>query len=177
MDKKYVKDMLNNLIVLDGQTTGAYYEMGRILHSFREGKLHEVLKFDNFSQLVEEQLSYSPATAIRYSNLYMQFKRLHYTKSEALNLLIKYGMTHMLDVMPSMENKIGDRAIKVRIDNLDQNQINFTLTGAELSECNRALARMGASRSDTGRWMNSSQALMDMVRQVNKSPTVMKAVA
>jgi hypothetical protein len=175
-DKKYVASLLDKLIELDVTTVGAYYEMGRILHSFKQGDLHADIGYESFGHMVEEELSYSTATAHSYSALYRHFQRLHYNKAEALDLLRKFGKTHLSEVLPSLNSKIGARAIKARIDNLGHNQINFTLDNEELAEAQRALLKMGAMKSDNGRYLNSSEAFMDMVREVNKKP-VLKSVA
>lgn len=174
-DKKYVGEMLDKLVELDVTTVGAYYEMGQILHSFKQGNLHEVLGYESFSHLVEEELSYSPATAHSYSSLYRNFQRLHYKKPEALKLLRKYGKTHLSEVLPNLNGKPSDRAIKKCIDALGHHQINFTLNDAELAEAQRALAKRGATVTETGRYMNSTEAFMDMVREVNRRPAIKSA--
>lgn len=171
----YAEKLLDKLRELDYQTVGAYYEMGNIIASIRHGKLYDVLGYESLTHLVDEELSFSPATAGNYGAMCNHFKRLHYNKSESIELLKQFGLTHMCQVLPSITDKIGSRAIKNRIDSLDQNQINFTLNDAELIECHRALTKMGAMVTDTGRYKNSSAALMDMVREVNKRP-VLKAV-
>lgn len=175
-DKKYVANLLDKLVELDVTTVGAYYEMGRILHSFKQGNLHDIIGYESFAHMIDEELSYSPATAHSYSSLYRHFQRLHYNKAEALDLLRKFGKTHLAEVLPALSAKIGSRAIKTRIDNLGHNQINFTLDNDELSQAQQALTKMGAMKSDNGRYLNSSEAFMDMVREVNKKPAL-KAVA
>lgn len=169
--KLEAQHLLDQLIELDMQTTHAYYEMGRILHALYESRMHEVLGYTSFTHLVEEELSYSQSTAQRYRHIYSQFKRLHYTKTEALKLMQTFGMTHMADVLPGIRNKISPRAIKQHIYELDFHQINFQLTTEELAASQRALIKMGAVVTDQGRFLNSSQAYMVMVREINrKSP-------
>jgi hypothetical protein len=74
----------------------------------------------------------------------------------------------MCDVLPKMNDKIGVRAIKKRIDAIDEHQINFTLSNAQLEQAHTALKQMGAQQADTGRWLNSSEAFMQMVELINK---------
>ena len=165
--KAYANTLLDKLIVLDDQTTGAYYEMGQILSAIQQNRLFDVLGYDSMTHLVEEELSFTPSTAFRYGALFRNFRRLHYNKAESLKLLKKFGMTHLSDVLLSMKDKLGERAIRTRIKNLDQNQINFTVTDNQLSQCHQALTKMGAVRAEGGRYLNSSQAFMDMVKEVN----------
>ena len=167
--------LLDRLIELDYQTVEAYYDMGSIISSMQHGKIFDLLQYDSMTHLVEEELTFTPSTAFKYSNMYRHFRRLHYLKPEAVELLKKFGITHMCDVLPNMNDKIGSRAIKTRIDGLNQNQINFTLTDKELRECHEALTKMGAERSDSGRYANSSEAFMIMVHEVNRVPKL-KAV-
>lgn len=172
----YAKTMLDKLIELDHKTTAAQYEMGRILSAIQKSQLYDVLGYDSMGHLVEEELSFTPSTAWRYARMYENFRRLHYNKAESLALLKKCGFTHMADILPNVKDKIGERAIKRRIADLDQHQINFTVTDYELEQCHQALNKMGAMRTDTGRYLNSSQVFMDMIKEVNKRP-VLKSVA
>lgn len=174
--KAYVNTLLDKLIVLDDQTTGAYYEMGQILAAISHNNLFDLLGYSSMAHLVEEELSFTSTTGHRYANMFRHFRRLHYNKAESLSLLKKCGFTHLCDVLPGITSKIGERAIAARIKNLNINQINFTVTDDELAKCHQALAKMGAMRSDRGRFINSSQAFMDMVAEVNRRPAL-KAVA
>lgn len=174
--RKQATAMLDRLVELDFQTVEAYYDMGSLISSMQHGNLYEALEYESMGELIENELTYTPSTGFKYATMFRNFRRLHYLKSEAINLLKKFGLTHMCAVLPKMNDKIGERAIKKRIDQLDQNQINFTLNNRELEQCHQALASMGAVRSGDGRFHNSSCAFMDMVREVNKRPPL-KSVA
>ena len=165
--RKQAQAMLDRLIELDYQTVEAYYDMGSLISSMQHGKLHDVLNYNSMHELIEEELTFSPATGSKYAGMYRSFRRLHYLKPEALKLLKKFGLTHMCDVLPGIKDKIGSRAIKNRIDAIDQHQINFTLTGKQLDKCHKALEVLGAEMSDAGRYKNSSEAFMLMVNQVD----------
>jgi hypothetical protein len=175
-NRDYAEKLLDRLVELDYQTVEAYYDMGSIISSMRHGKLYETLGYDSMAHLVEEELTFGPSTASRYASMFRHFKRLHYSKPEAIELLKKFGLTHMADVLPKMSDKIGQRAIKNRIDALDQHQINFTLTRAELEKTNRALLKNGAVMGELGRWKNSSEAFMEMVNQHSNGRPKLKAV-
>ena len=166
-DRKYAEKLLDRLIELDYQTVEAYYDMGSIISSMQHGKLYEILEYNSMTELVEEELTYTPSTAFKYGQMYRHFRRLKYLKHEAVDLLKKFGLTHMCDVLPKMNDKIGQRAIKKRIDAIDDHQINFTLTSAELDKAHAALKKMGAMKADGGRWLNSSEAFMHMVNNIN----------
>lgn len=180
-DKSHAGRLLDRLKELDYQTVEAYYDMGSIISSMQHGKLWELLDYTSMTHLVEEELTYTPSTAFKYGSMYRHFRRLKYLKHEAVNLLKQFGLTHMSEVLPKMNDKIGVRAIKNRIDALDENQINFTLTDAELDKAHAALKKMGAMQSDHGRWLNSSEAFMHMVNNINtmnieKEATKLRAV-
>ena len=166
-DRKYAEKLLDRLIELDYQTVEAYYDMGSIISSMQHGKLYEILEYNSMTELVEEELTYTPSTAFKYGQMYRHFRRLKYLKHEAVDLLKKFGLTHMCDVLPKMNDKIGQRAIKKRIDAIDDHQINFPLTSAELDKAHAALKKMGAMKADGGRWLNSSEAFMHMVNNIN----------
>jgi hypothetical protein len=175
-NKTQAKAMLDRLIELDYQTVEAYYDMGSLISSMQHGNIYDMLAYDSMTHLIEEELTFTASTAFKYANMYRHFRRLHYLKHEAVELLKKFGLTHMAEVLPKFNDKLGARAIKTRIDSLDQNQINFTLTNSQLDECHKALGKMGAMKSEGGRFINSSEAFMDMVKAVNKKPHL-KSVA
>lgn len=167
--KKQAATMLDRLVELDFQTVEAYYDMGSIISSMQHGKLYEILEYTSMGHLIEEELTYTPSTGSKYASMYRHFRRLHYIKPEAIKLLKQFGLTHMCDILPNMTDKIGQRAIKNRIAGIDQHQINFTLTTVELDDCHKALEALGATKSELGRYKNSSEAFMGMVNQVNYS--------
>jgi hypothetical protein len=167
--RKQAEAMLDRLIELDYQTVEAYYDMGSIISSMQHGRIWEILEYNSMSHLVEEELTYTPTTAFKYATMYRHFRRLHYLKHEAVDLLKRFGLTHMCDVLPKMKDKIGVRAIKKRIDAIDELQLNFTLHGNEVDELRQALRTMGARPSENGRWADSSIALLRMAREINKN--------
>ena len=166
--EQFARKMLDRLIELDYSTVEAYYEMGSIISSMLHGKLFEIIGYGSMSELIEEELSFTANTGLKYGQMYRHFRRLKYSKQEAVGLLQKFGLTHMVDVLPRMTDKIGDRAIRERIKRLDQHQVNFTLSGAELKKAEAALEKMGAQKSDLGRWLHSSDAFMRMVEKTIK---------
>lgn len=163
--EEFARRLLDRLIELDYQTVEAYYEMGSIISSLMHGRLYDVLGYPSMGYLIEEELTFTPSTGMKYGQMYQHFRRLKYTKAEAISLLKKFGLTHMVKVLPKMDQKIGERAVKARIEKLDDYQINFTLNGEQLKQANAALEKMGAKRQ-THRWMNSSEAFMAMVEKV-----------
>lgn len=167
ISRKQAEKMLDRLIELDAQTMEAYYDMGSLISSMQHGQMHKILEYSSMTQLIEEELTYTPSTAFKYASMYRHFRRLHYLKHEAVSLLKEFGLTHMCDILPAMKDKLGVRAIRQRVAAIDEYQINFTLNSAELDACHRALTRMGAVQSDGGRYENSSAAFMAMVNQVN----------
>jgi len=162
-DKGYAKKLLERLVELDYQTVEAYYDMGSIISSMQHGRLFELLDYNSMGELIENELTYTPSTGGKYAQMFRHFRRLHYLKHEAVALLKKFGLTHMCEVLPNISDKIGSRAIKNRINAIDQHQINFTLNGKQLDDCHTALAKLGAEQSDAGRYKNSSEAFMAMV--------------
>ena len=166
-DKKYVSELLDKLIALDKAHLCTQYDLGQLLSVFRDDKLYEIVGYDNFAEMVEEELSFSSSTASTYASMYCDFKRLKYTKTEAVKLLVEYGYTNVRKVIRDLGVKIGVRAMRNRIDDLDEHQINFTLTTAELEESHKALKTMGAVQTDHGRYINSSTAFMEMIRVIN----------
>jgi len=178
-NEAYAEKLLERLIELDFQTVEAYYDMGSIISSMQHGRLYELLDYNSMGELIESNLTYTPSTGGKYASMFRHFRRLHYLKHEAVDLLKKFGLTHMCEVLPNMNDKIGQRAIKNRIDAIDQHQINFTLNNAQLEKCHEALEKLGAEKSDLGRYKNSSEAFMAMVERVlanGNAPARLRAV-
>lgn len=158
--------LLDSLIALDAEVHGAYYEMGQILSAIEHGGLWDVLEYDSLTHLVEEELSISPSQARRYMNTFRHFKRLGYNKSEALDLMSEFSFTNMSNYLPTAKDKVGKRAIKNAIARMieEHKQINFQLAGDDLRLLVEVLQSFGAEYTDTGRLMNSSDALMSLAR-------------
>ena len=165
--EKYAYTLLDNLIELDQQTTAAYYEMGRILTALKRDKLYNLIGYDSLGELVEEELSFHKSTAASYIRVYENCQRLKYTKNEAVDILNKFGLRHLNQVLPKVKQKIGTRALKARIDGLDEKQFTFWMHGNEYNEVEQALLKAGGMKDDTGRWINSSEALSNMARILN----------
>ena len=165
---QYANKLLDKLITLDHSTVEAYYDMGSIISSIQHGALFKEVGYSSMTELVESELTYTPSTAFKYGGMYRHFRRLKYTKVEAVDLLQEFGLTHMCDILPKMNDKVGIRAIRNRIDALDDHQINFTLNSKELEKAHKALKQLGAMQSDNGRWLNSSEAFMEMVEHILK---------
>lgn len=174
-DRNYVNKLLDRLIELDYQTVEAYYDMGSIISSIQHGGLYKVIGYNSMVELIEAELTYTPSTGFKYAKMYRHFRRLHYLKHEAIDLLKKFGLTHMCTILPNINGKISQRAIKKRIDEIDEHQINFSLTSEELEKAHKALKNHGAVMSDEGRWINSSEAFMEMVEQHTNGKSKLKA--
>ena len=163
----YAGKLLDQLRDLDATVHGAYYDMGRILSAILHGHLYDGLGYDSMGHLIEEELSFSPSQGFKYLHTYRHFKRLGYTKTEALELISDFSFTHMARVLPSLTDKVGKRAIKNAITKMlnENRQINFALSKPELTLLIEALRAFGAEPKD-GRLMHSSFALMRMVESV-----------
>lgn len=78
----------------------------------------------------------------------------------------EFGFTHMADYLPSARQKVGVRAVKRRIEELNEahRQINFTLSADEYAEVESVMQEAGVELSDAGYWINSSAAFMAIIR-------------
>jgi len=175
VSKDYATKTLDALIALDKQTTAAYYDMGRLLVAIKDTKSWTLLGYDHFQELIEEELSFSPATGNNYMRAYRQFNRLNYSREGALNMLDQFGLAHMVQVLPKLSSKIGVRAMQNRVAELQDNQMTFWMNDKDKNELSRALRSMGAEFNPaTERWSGSSEALLAMAREINAKPKVKK---
>jgi hypothetical protein len=161
----YARKLLDQLRELDATIHGAYYDMGRILSAILYSQLYEVLGYASMGEMVDEELSVSRSQAFRYLHTYRHFRRLGYGKTEALDFINEFTFSLISKVLPSINDKIGKRAMRNRIDEfVSQNkQINFMLKQDDYDLLQQALERCGAERRE-GRLVLSSSALMQMVR-------------
>lgn len=165
LNKQYAGELLDRVKELDRTTSTAFYEIGRILSSIQYHGLHDVLGYESFGAMIEEELSFSPEVASRYVRTYRHFRRLHYTKTEAVDLVMEFSWTKMADILPHLTDKIGKRAVKARIEDWATKQINFQLERSALEELQHALIEHGAELSESGKkLLHSSDALMNLVR-------------
>lgn len=164
----YAEKLLDELKRFDAEVQSAQYEMGRILSAIKHGKLWDLLGYESMRHMCEEELSYSPNTAMKYVRAYRGFQRLGYTKTEALKIIHECSFTLVSKVLPKLKDKVGIRAIQSRIEKLDVAQVNFQLTKAQKEHLDQWLIKYGAMRDeDTGYMLNASNALMAIVEWKN----------
>lgn len=163
--KQYANQLLDRLIELDATLSGAYYEIGRILSAIQHSKLWEILGYPSLTALIEEELTFSAGTGFTYLRAYRRFRQLHYTESEALDLLTEFGIARMSDYLATAKVKVGKRAIANAIAKFkrDHQQINFTVDQRGAEKLERVLTKYGAIRSDNGRWEGSGEAFNAML--------------
>lgn len=167
--RKVAVPLLRRLIELDQQTSRAYYEMGQLLAAIQRDKLHELLGFDSFSHLVEEELSFTAGTAGGYARMYRRFRELKYTKTEAHALLYEFGLRDVCTYLEEATKKVGMRTVRKKIKQIreDRIQINFTIGGLQREFIEDALIEFGAERSGE-RLLHSSVAFINIVEAARK---------
>jgi len=168
--KQYATNLLDRLISLDDQVTGAFYEMGQILSAIEHGKLWEMLGYESFAHLVEEEMSFTSGTAGKYYHTYRHFKRLGYNKTEALELIRSFSFTRVAEWAAKAKVKVSKRAVGNAIKKILENkhQINFTVNKDQYEMVNRVLRAHGAEQSDSGRWLYSTDAFVDAMKVADR---------
>ena len=152
--------LLDQLIALDKSVCSAQYEMGQILSAIEHGSLWDDLGYSSMKGMIEEELSVSSNTASGWMHTYREFKRLHYTKTEALGLIGDHSYTTVSDVLPAIRQKASSRVVGKRIADRDWVQVNFSLTKAQKATLYEWLTWYGAEEGATGRLNGASDALM-----------------
>ena len=165
-NKQYAEQLLDTLKELDRITHESYYEIGRLLYSFKNEDLYELLDYESFKKMVEEELSFSYSVACKYANLYGQFRRLKYNRTEAIDVMEKFGARNLAKVLSKTNDKLGARALRNRIEALDEYQMSFWMRGPEYDEVVKALEFCGVEYTPSGYFANSSEALVAMARHV-----------
>jgi len=166
----YATNLLDRLIKLDDEVTGAFFEMGQILSALEHGKLWDILGYQSFAHLVEEEMSFTSGTAGKYLHTYRHFKRLGYNKSESLELIRSFSFTRVAEWAAKATQKVGKRAVGNAIQKILENkhQINFTCNKQEYEDVKRVLKEHGASVDEsTGRWTGSTVAFVDVIREAS----------
>lgn len=168
--KEYAASLLDRLISLDDQVTGAFFEMGQILSAIEHGKLWDQLGYQSFGHLIEEEMSFTAGTAGKYYHTYRHFKRLNYNKTEALDLIKTFSFTRVAEWAAQAKVKVGKRAVGNAIEKILENkrQINFTLNKENYALVEKALEQFGAEITEEGRWMHSSDALVEIAKATIK---------
>lgn len=168
--REYAGNLLDRLISLDDQVTGAFFEMGQILSAIEHGKLWEQLEYQSFAHLVEEEMSFTTGTAGKYLHTYRHFKRLGYNKTEALELIRSFSFTRVAEWAANAKQKVSKRAVGNAIQKLLENkrQLNFTVNKEEYELVNRVLRAHGAEISNGGRWLHSTEAFIDAMKTADR---------
>jgi hypothetical protein len=168
--KQYAVNLLDRLISLDDQVTGAFFEMGQILSAIEHGKLWDMVGYESFAHLVEEEMSFTSGTAGKYLHTYRHFKRLGYNKTEALELIRSFSFTRVAEWAAKATVKVSKRSVGNAIKKILENkhQINFTVNKEQYEMVNRVLRQHGAKQSDTGRWENSTDAFVSAMSKTDR---------
>jgi hypothetical protein len=177
--KEYAGNLLDRLISLDEQVAGAFYEMGQLLSAIEHGKLWDILGYQSFAHLIEEELSFTSGTAGKYYHTYRHFKRLGYTKVESLGLISEFSFSRVAEYVAQASTKVGKRAVSNAIDVLlaNKRQVNFTVSGDDYELVSRALRKNGAHEApETGRMLGATPAFMTIIKEAARKPAL-KAVS
>ena len=159
--KEQARFMLDQLKELDRLVHRAYFEMGRLLNAFKTHKLWEVLGYNSWKAMVEEELSCSVSTAARYSQVYDNLKRLKYDQKESLQMIEVLGLRTLSKLLPSMQVKMSLTALRHKKEKLNR-CIAFWVSPEDEALIEEVLTHYGL-RIEEGRWMNSSEALLALV--------------
>lgn len=163
-------DLLTRLVELDRQTHGAYYDMGQLLQSFKANRLWELLGYESFPAMVEEELSFSTQTAYRYASTYRHLQRLRYSKAESLALLGEFGFTRVSEYVIHAKDKVDRETVARRMQKYVRARvINFMLDPDDYERAVKALLAEGAEFTEGGNLKNSSSAFMRLVRRRGKT--------
>jgi hypothetical protein len=165
--KQHAGSLLDQLKEFDRATSNAYYEMGQLLSNLDRDDMVQVLGYDSFSALIEEELSYTQTTAMRYRDTYRHFRRLKIKKVEAVGMIQKYGYTHIARVLPKMKQGPGYKRTMAKLVKEDRRthlQVNFQVTPKEKKQLEDLLLAYGAENK--GRYLfGASTALMAVVAE------------
>jgi hypothetical protein len=161
----YAEELLDRLVSIDLATVENYYEMGSILSAIKHGQLYLMLEYKSMNELIGCELSFTATTARKYAQMYDRFRELKYNKTEAVELLRRFGLTHMVKILPTLKQKVGVRTIQRKLAEIDEVQLNFTLTSEEVEEVHSVLRKYGARLSSNGaRWNDVSIAFLSAIR-------------
>lgn len=172
--KEHAAQLLDRLIELDQVVNGHCYEMGQILSAIEHGRLWEVLEYQSFAHLVQEELSFSDQTAYNYLHLYRGLRRLKYTKLESLALIRRFGMWRMLQYLRTAKTKESTRAITAAINEIRESTrtVAISLSKDDYADVMKLLHELGLEHGPSGRATNLSETflqLVDLVRQAGIS--------
>jgi hypothetical protein len=155
------RKLLDQLKELDRLVHRAYFEMGRILSALKHHKLWDVLGYESFQHMIEEELTVTPSTCHCYIAVYDHSRRLKYTDKETVNNIEEIGLRVLSRLLPTMKEKIGVRALANRKEQLERS-VSFWLTPDEMYELESLLIDHGLV-IENGRWKNSTEAFMALV--------------
>lgn len=164
------RQLLDRLTELDRQTTKAYYEMGSLLSAIQHGRLWDRLGYDSMGGLIDKNLSFGRSTAYGYMNMYRHFQRLGYSKFEALSLLSEFGLSYLQRFLASVDQKLGIRATRNRIEQLrsEKKELTFWIPANKQAKVIRVLREHGCTVHETGYLGGSSQAFLNLVDSAAK---------
>jgi len=166
--KEHAAQLLDRLVELDQVVNGHCYEMGQILSAIEHGRLWQVLGYQSFAHLVDEELTFSAQTGYNYMHLYRGLRRLKYSKLESLSLIRRFGMWRMLQYLRVAKSKETLKKISTTIQQIRENTrtVAFSLSKDDYAEVMSLLHQLGLEHGPSGRAMNLSETFLQLVEIV-----------
>jgi len=157
--------LLDELKQLDQSLNAAYYDMGRLLYGLRY--LHEALGYPSMTALIEEELTCSYATASRYMNTFKHFKRLKYSRKEAIDLITDLSFSNVAPQLAHLKQKKDKPTLAKMIDDEGNCHMTFWMTTAERDEVKEVLKTFDPKNA-----YHPSFALLALIKAWKKNESI-----
>lgn len=163
--------MLSKIHAADQKQVVAQFDIANLLTAILDHKLFEQDGYDNFRQMIHMELDFSPATAMRYVNLYNSYTRLRYSKEEFLKHMRTFGWSHLRRALEHADTKMGHRAIKKHIDDHMSKTVMYfgsAISPQDEARINSALSRFGMETNKSGHRSGVTTAMLALIEDYER---------
>ena len=174
--KQAYLETIKDIRSINRDFAAGHYDLSHLIHVLFEAELFKLHPNQYRSRMLyaKEQLPFSYATCQKYLQLWDGFKRLKYTKSEALALMESISWNVVAQEIPYMERKLSIRAFKKRISESGElHQMVGTFSASDMAKINKVLCdKHGLEiNAQTGQRRGLSQALLSAITGSQKKAT------
>lgn len=173
--------LISKISTVNRQFAEGHYELSQLLNALMENELWKLHPngYTSIRIYCKEQLPFSYSTVQKYRQLYEGFKRLKYSKKEAIQLMTQCSWNLLAQEIPYMEKKLSLRSINQLFKDRDLvYQLGICLSSSERKELLGRLERdYGLVISENGHNVNLSESIMRMSRNKKVVKKKLAAVA
>ena len=160
--KKAASEVIHKIRELNSRMATDQFELCRLLHTLHVGSLHQVFGYETFNEFCYHELPFGYSHVLSKVKLFRDFKRLGYNKTEAIDVILRLGVTVAKRALAQSDNKVSAAKLEKKYKNFDPT-ITIHLSQQQARTVEKNLVKHGLDINQSGRRMNLSEVAYDVL--------------